>query len=109
MIMTLREVCEAYGVTRRVVQGYEKAGLVAPSGHNERGYLLYDEDRQKQIKYIRQLQNLGFSILEIRHILVMSAEEKRKILGGQIQKLRTQQKELNKLIKIAEEMIEEIC
>ena len=37
---TLHEVCEAFGVSRRAIQGYEKAGLVSASGKNERGYLL---------------------------------------------------------------------
>lgn len=30
--ITLREVCEKLGVSRRAVQGYEKAGLVTASG-----------------------------------------------------------------------------
>ena len=35
--MTLRELCDSLGVSRRAVQGYEKAGLVSPEGKNERG------------------------------------------------------------------------
>lgn len=31
--MTLREVCDSLGVSRRTVQGYEKAGLVKPTGN----------------------------------------------------------------------------
>ena len=30
--MTLRELCDSLGVSRRAVQGYEKAGLVSPEG-----------------------------------------------------------------------------
>lgn len=37
--MTLREVCDSLGISRRTVQGYEKEGLVAPTGKTERGYL----------------------------------------------------------------------
>lgn len=47
---TLHEVCETFGVTRRAVQGYEKARLVAASGKNERGYLLYDKKCQERIQ-----------------------------------------------------------
>ena len=43
---TLHELCDALGVSRRAVQGYEKAGLVAPSGRNKYGHLLYDEKAQ---------------------------------------------------------------
>lgn len=31
---TLHEVCEIYGVSRRAIQGYEKAGLVSASGRS---------------------------------------------------------------------------
>ena len=43
--MTLRELCDSLGVSRRAVQGYEKAGLVSPEGKNERGYLLYSGEK----------------------------------------------------------------
>lgn len=36
---TLREVCAALQISRRTIQGYEKAGLVSPSGKNKYGYL----------------------------------------------------------------------
>lgn len=32
---TLREVCDLVGITRRAIQGYEKAGLVVPVGKNK--------------------------------------------------------------------------
>lgn len=41
--MTLREICEALEVSRRAIQGYEKAGLVVATGRNKYGHLLYDE------------------------------------------------------------------
>ena len=32
---TLKEVCEMLGLSRRAVQGYEKAGLIRPSARNK--------------------------------------------------------------------------
>ena len=66
--MTLREVCNDFGVSRRAVQGYEKANLVSASGKNERGYLLYDEDSQERIKRIKLFQQMGFTIKEIKEL-----------------------------------------
>ena len=40
--MTLREICLSIGVSRRAVQGYEKAKLVSDTGKTKRGHLLYD-------------------------------------------------------------------
>ena len=51
-VRTLRQVCRITGVTRRSIQGYEKAGLVHPSGHNERGYLLYNAEGIQRIQKI---------------------------------------------------------
>lgn len=59
---TLREVCEMYRVTRRAIQGYEKAGLVLPSGKNKYGYLLYDEEAQRRIEPQNQ-EPAGFLVL----------------------------------------------
>ena len=67
--MTLREVCNDFGVSSRAVQGYEKANLVSASGKNERGYLLYDEDSQERIKRIKLFQQMGFTIKEIKELI----------------------------------------
>ena len=82
-MITLREVCENVGVSRRAVQGYEKAGLVAPTGRNERGYLLYNQAELEKIRQIKFFQEMGFSIKEIKELsdapkhLMKTALEKR--------------------------------
>ena len=54
--MTLSQVCKKYHFTRRVIQGYEKEGLIKHVGKNKYGYLLYDSEQIKKIAYIRYLQ-----------------------------------------------------
>lgn len=63
--MTLSQVCKKYRFTRRVIQGYEKEGLIKHSGKNKYGYLMYDEDEIKKIAYIRYLQLNGLTLKEI--------------------------------------------
>ena len=48
--MTLREVCNTIGVSRRAIQGYEKESLVSATEKTNRGYLLYDTAAQERIK-----------------------------------------------------------
>ena len=67
-MITLRKLCEAEGVTRRAVQWYERAGLVTPTGRNERGHLLYDQTAREKIRQIKFFQEMGFSIKEIKEI-----------------------------------------
>ena len=59
-LKTLREICNILEVTRRAVQGYEKAGLVAPSERNKYGYLIYNEIEQERIKKIKLYQQFDF-------------------------------------------------
>lgn len=73
--MTLRELCDSLGVSRRAVQGYEKAGLVSAEGKNDRGYLLYDEDAQEKINRIKRYQQFGFSIKEIKKVTARCAKK----------------------------------
>ena len=56
---TLREICAQLGVSHRTVQGYEKWGLLAPTGKNKYGYLLYDQLAVEKIKTIRFYQLAG--------------------------------------------------
>lgn len=104
--MTLREICVAAGVTRRAVQGYEKAGLVSPTGKTSRGYLLYDMNSQERIKVIRLYQQLGFSIKEIKEIIDASNDIKRHAIEMRIEKLKEDGENIENLISRAYEMLE---
>lgn len=69
MEMKLKELCEKAGVSRRAVQGYEKAGLVWAVRKNGYGYLMYDETALERTKRIRLYQNMGFTIRQITEIM----------------------------------------
>ena len=106
--MTLREICESAGVTRRAVQGYEKAGLVSPTGKTPRGYLLYDEESQERIKQIRLYQQLGFSSKGIKEILDAPNEIKKAAIETRIESLKMDGKHIETLIDKAYELIKEL-
>lgn len=102
---TLREVCEAYGVSRRAVQGYEKAGLVAASGRNERGHLLYDEKCQERIQQIKLYQQLGFKVREIKELFHASDSDLKEALEIQVVRLSDEKREKEILIEKAYALI----
>lgn len=97
--MTLREVCEAYGVSRRAVQGYEKAKLLTASGKNKYGHLLYDDVMQERIRRIRLFQQMGFTIREIQGIIDAPAENLKSALGKQVKKLEKERDDMTELIQ----------
>ncbi len=106
--MTLREVCLKAGVSRRTVQGYEKAGLVTAAGKNKYGYLLYDEQGLEQIRHIRFLQDLGFSLKEIRIFTQGTETQQREMLLTRIAALERRGQELDALIKQARQLVKQL-
>ena len=106
--MTLREVCNTLGVTRRAVQGYEKAGLVVASSRNERGYLLYDTKTQARISTIKLYQRLGFKIVEIKGLIDAPREVVKEALEVQVEWLKQERESIDDLIVLANEIIQSI-
>ena len=106
--MTLREICMKTGVGRRAIQGYEKAGLVRPSGKNKYGYLLYDEKAEERIEEIFFLQQIGFPVKEIALIIDSSDKIKRAALERQLEVLRRNSEKLAYLILKTEETLESL-
>ena len=106
--MTLREVCNAVGVTRRAVQGYEQAGLVSATCRNERGYLLYDEEALEKIKKIKLFQEMGFTVREISELDHAPNHVLKAALEIRVEKLRMEDGRVNEMIRVAVEMIREL-
>ena len=103
--LTLKEVCNKYGISRRAIQGYEKACLVSATRKTERGYLLYDELSQDRITKIKLFQDMGFSIKEICEIIDAPPSVIRSSLENQLMKLKEEYKKKSEIIRITEEFI----
>lgn len=103
--MTLREICETLAISRRAIQGYEKAGLVVATGRNKYGHLLYDDLAKSRIEKIKFYQQLGFTIKEITIIIDAPNVVIKEALERQVQKLRKKKTEIDELIEKANQMI----
>lgn len=106
--MTLREVCEETKVSRRAIQGYELAGLVAATARNDRGHLLYDEASRCRIQQIKLFQELGFSVKEIAGIIDAPKEELKEALAAKISALQEKGERIEVLIDKARRLIEQL-
>lgn len=71
---SLSEIVKELNMTRKVIQGYEKHGLVESSCRGKGNQLIYDEKNCDRIIRIRFLQKLGFSLKEIE-VLVYREDE----------------------------------
>lgn len=105
---TLREITEELGISRRAVQGYEKAGLVKPTARNKYGHLLYDERAVAAMAVIQYFQKLGFGIKDITKL----TREKKETLQRELEEHRDQltgrKAELESLIGTTNKVIEAV-
>lgn len=104
--MMLREICREFEISRRTVQGYEKAGLVSASGRNKYGHLQYDDNAIQRIAKIKFYQQLGFSLKEITEIIDAPDAVLKAKLEKQVETLNKEKEEMQELIEKAEHMIE---
>ena len=102
-LFTLKQICEDCNVKRRAVQGYEKLGLVSAIGKNKYGHLLYDSQCKDKIVQIKQYQDIGFSLKEIKSLLSCSIQQRNLLINTQIEKMSKQIDYLNKVIEIIKE------
>ena len=105
MKMTLKEVCNHVGVTRRAVQGYEKAGLVRAIEKNKYGHLLYDEAAVERIQEIKQYQDFGFAVKEIKVLLGVSREEYLEMMEERLKGMRMEMERMQENVGKLEQMI----
>lgn len=104
---TLREVCGMVGVSRRMVQCYEQAGLVASTGRNKYGYLLYDEEAVKRIQEVKMYQHFGFALKDIKVLLSTSEEEYVELMNKKLADMKEQLIELEANVTKMEGIIAE--
>lgn len=106
--MTLREICEKYGISRRAIQGYEKVELISASGRSKRGYLLYDVNTQERIKQIKLFQQFGFSLKEIKELIDAPKAELKIALEERIVELKLEKEQMESLIEKARALVESL-
>lgn len=65
------EVARQTGLSIHTIRFYEREGLLREPVRSEGGYRLFDQDGIRDLKFIRKAQELGFSLTEIRELLVL--------------------------------------
>ena len=107
-VKTLSQICRDLGISRKVVQGYEKHGLVKPCGKDKNGHLIYDDKTISRITRIRFLQNLGFSLKEIEGIVDKKDEDILTELNSKSKQTQLEIDELEKRKETLDSLIRNI-
>lgn len=66
---TIGKVAKAAGVRIATIRFYERRGLIAQPRKPESGYRTYPPEAVARIRFIRQAQEIGFSLAEIDDLL----------------------------------------
>jgi MerR family transcriptional regulator, copper efflux regulator len=64
------DLAKRTGKTVRALHLYEEHGLLNPAQRSSGGYRLYGRDAELRVRWIDKLQQMGFSLTDIKHIVL---------------------------------------
>jgi MerR family transcriptional regulator, copper efflux regulator len=68
-LLKVGELAKKTGKTVRAIHLYEELGLLSPAVRSKGGFRLYSGRAAKRINWIQKLQDMGFSLTEIKAFL----------------------------------------
>ena len=83
MAWTVGEAAQLAKVSVRTLHHYDEVGLLSPSARSEAGYRLYDGHDLEQLHQILLFRELGFSLDEIRQIILDPTFDRAEALRAQ--------------------------
>jgi DNA-binding transcriptional MerR regulator len=69
------QVAQETGLSIDTIRFYEKQGLLKRSPRTEGGFRLFGTSDIETLKFVRKAQELGFSLNEIRELLILRADQ----------------------------------
>ena len=69
------QVAQKTGLSIDTIRFYEKQGLIGESARTEGGFRLFGSGEIETLKFVRKAQELGFSLSEIRELLILRADK----------------------------------
>ena len=68
-LLTIGKIARGAGVSIQTIRYYERRGLLRPSDRRDSGYRLYAPDAVDVLRFVKNAQELGFSLDEITKLL----------------------------------------
>ncbi len=65
------EIARQVGVNRKTIRYYEEINLLPKSKRGENNYRVYSQDTVKRLSFIKKAQGLGFTLSEIKEVLIL--------------------------------------
>lgn len=110
--LTIAALAKASGVHLETVRYYERIGLMPKPERTARGYRNYGEEDVRRLSFIRRAREIGFSIGEIKELLVLAepgrapCAEVQTLTSAHLAEVRTKIADLRKLEAILADAVE---
>jgi len=107
--MTIGALAKQTGIGIETIRYYERRKLMEPVKRRKSGYRVYDENSAKKLLFIKNAQQLGFTLEEIGELLKLkigktgrcgSVKEKAEIKIGEIEEKISVLKSMKKALTI---------
>ena len=101
--MQIGEVAERTALTVDAIRFYERRKLLPKAARSTGRFRLYTEDAVERLRFIRQMQGLGFSLREVGELIqlrerkVDACESVKELLKAKLASVREKMHELRKL------------
>jgi len=69
--LTIGKVAKRAGLGAETVRYYEREGLITPAARTDSNYRIYHQDDIARLHFIKHAKSLGFSLKEIKELLVL--------------------------------------
>lgn len=119
--MKIGELAKRTGFSTKTIRYYELLGLLAEPERTDSGYRLYTQHDTERLAFIEKAKHLGFSLEDIRDILVLDQQQQRPCvhvlalidqklqqLDEVLRDLRAFRKELTRLRKESAEQLKRL-
>lgn len=119
MAYTIGKLASATGTSVETVRFYERTGLIEQPVKPPSGFRRYPEETVTLIRFIKHAQGMGFTLEEVKSMLLLSpheclsvqeiARQKRALIRDKISLLKNMESNLSEMITRCETSGEEGC
>ncbi len=102
-LITIGELAKGSGASITAIRYYEKNQLVIPDSRTKAGYRLYTKDTIVKLRFIKNAQQLGFTLDEIAELTQLqnnSSATCKQIKARAYKKLQSVEQKIQALMKI---------
>ncbi|MDQ0163447.1 MULTISPECIES: Hg(II)-responsive transcriptional regulator [Bacillales] len=106
----ISEVAEKCNINKETIRYYERKGLIPKPTRTDTGYRMYTEETVRRIKFIKRMQELGFTLAEIYKLLGIVDKDSDRCTDMYhfvVQKIEEVQSKIQDLIRI-EKMLHQL-